>query len=118
MKKILTLLVFSLLASGAFAEDVDPFLAREATAVLRVKCAREKLACGADCWQTAEIQEVIKNEGTAEFEETVKVAHREYKKGIPIGTSTIYLVQYKPLRHDLWKLLGGEADFGVSHHQE
>ncbi|UCC94763.1 MAG: hypothetical protein JSW40_08120, partial [Candidatus Omnitrophota bacterium] len=85
--------------------------------VLRVRC-RDGGVGSKYIWQKVKILEVLKNEGNYNFKSTLAVAHYSWKDGIPIGISTIYLEKYNPSRVDLWKLVGGGAEKGISHHIE
>jgi len=98
-------------------EKVDNELAKKAEVVLRVKCA--EIGYGSKYhWQKVEILKVIKNESNYNFKDTLSVAHYGWEEDIPLGVSTIYLEKYNPSREDLWKLVGGKFETGVSHYNK
>jgi hypothetical protein len=92
----------------------DPKMAARATVVLRVRLTG--LGEGSKyIWQTVEPLDVIKNESKQTFAGPLKVAHYSWAKGVPSGVSTVYLAHYNKTRGDLWKLVDGKAESGVSH---
>jgi len=95
----------------------DETLAGKAQAVLRVDCRQEAEVCEKYCWQDVKILKILKNKSDYAFGSELSVAHYSWDKGIPIGISTIYLEKYSSLRKDVWRLVGGSVETGVSHRQ-
>ena len=94
---------------SAISAVFDVRMAERANVVLRVRCA--DLGEGSKFyWQTVRIMAAIKNETNFSFDDEIDVAHLFEVKGIPMGTSTIYLKPYADLGKNLWQLSG------VSHH--
>jgi hypothetical protein len=62
-----------------------------------------------------EVLEVLKNQSSETFTNTLSVAAYSWNDGVPQGESTIYLERYNNTDKRLWKLVGGEASTGVSH---
>ena len=118
MKKIVVLFIMLFFISYAVAEEIDKALAKDAEVVLRVNCKNEADECEKYCWQEVNIIKVLKNESDYTFPNVIKVAYYNREKGIPIGISTIYLEKYNLSRNNLWKLVGGKAERGVSHYTE
>ena len=118
MKKAIFLTLFLFLASYVFAEEIDSNLAKHAIAILRVECKNVAGACDKYCWQKVKIVKILKNESDYNFPGFIEVAHYSWEKGVPIGISTIYLEKYNPSKNDLWKLVGGKAETGVSNYAE
>jgi hypothetical protein len=93
---------------------VDTNKAKKAEVVLRVKL----ISSGEGSkylWDKVEVLEVLKNNSGSSFGKNLSVAHYSWKPGIPMGTCSIYLERYNPKRKDLWKLLNGSGEEGVSH---
>lgn len=118
MKKIILLLISIFLVSCGSVKEIDNTLAKNAEVVLRIKCEKETGACDKYCWQKVKILKIIKNEKNYKFNDALEVAYYSWDKGIPIGISTIYLEKYNPERNDLWKLVGGKSETGVSHYKK
>ena len=118
MKRCQGLVVLLLLtwASYCYAVDsspVDSDRAKKAEVVLRVRLISHDGGSKYH-WDTVEVLKVFKNRAGYAFRKQLAVAHYSWKSGIPDGTCTIYLERYNSRRKDLWKLLGGSADEGVS----
>lgn len=99
------------------SSSVDTKKSQKAEVVLRVKL----LSSGEGSkylWDKVEVLQVIKNKSGRAFKRTLSVAHYSWKPGIPEGICTIYLERYNPQRNDLWKLLNGSGDEGISHCDE
>ena len=96
------------------SSSIDPKKIQKAEVVLRVKL----ISSGEGSkylWDKVEVLQVIKNKSGRAFGKTLSVAHYSWKRGIPEGTCTIYLERYNRPRNDLWKLLNGSGDEGISH---
>jgi hypothetical protein len=113
------LLIVFTLGACSFVEFFDKDSLEKAKVVLRVECERGALTCEKYCWQTVKILEVLKDESNNRFRKNtqVEIAYYNWDNGIPPGTSTIYLEEYHAGRDDLWKLLGGSSNEGVSHYK-
>ena len=115
MKIIATcLLVAATLLAFAAEKFVDDKLAAKAQVVLRVK----RLTPGEGnkyLWYRVELLQVLKNQSSETFTNTLSVAAYSWKNGVPEGESTLYLERYNKTDKGLWKLVGGEASTGVSH---
>jgi hypothetical protein len=61
-----------------------------------------------------EVVQVLKNQSSEAFTNTLSVAAYSWKAGVPEGESTLYLERYNKTM-GVWKLVGGEASTGVSH---
>jgi hypothetical protein len=99
---------------AADSSPVDPNKVRRAEVVLRVKL----LSSGEGSkylWDKVEVLQVVKNKSRYVFGKNLSVAHYSGKPGIPGGTCTIYLERYNPKRNNLWKLLNGSGEDGISH---
>jgi len=114
---IILLLILLFIVGCVTNETVDTKLAKSAEVILRVRCT-EQGEGDKYHWQTVKIIKVLKNESDYTFKDILKVAHYSWEKGIPLGISTIYLERYNLSRNDLWKLMGGKAETGVSHHNK
>ena len=111
------LLTFMLLAARGLAQSpalLDASLAAAAPVVLRVQWLQDS---GGDkyAWQQVRVLQVLKNDSSYTFTNTVSIAHYSWTNGIPRAMCTVYLERYNPGREDLWKLMGGSALGGVSH---
>ena len=115
MKTITTFLFVGITFMALAAEKfVDDKLAGKAEVVLRVK----RLTPGEGSkylWYRVEVLEVLKNQSSETFTNTLSVAAYSWKDGVPEGESTLYLERYNNTDKWLWKLVGGEASTGVSH---
>jgi hypothetical protein len=119
MKKSVALgFLLSLLWGAGFrasdSRPVDPNKAKKAEVVLRVRL----LAAGEGSkylWDRVEVLRVLKNKSRHSFGQHLSVAHYSWQPGVPVGTCTIYLERYDPRRNDVWKLVGGSGEEGVSH---
>ena len=109
---LLSLLGTSSPAAGS--TDVDPEKAKRAQVVLRIRRIKPP-ECDKYCWTEVQILEVLQNKSKVSFDKKFEVAHYSWKSGIPEGESTIYLVRFKPGNDNLWKLLNGSGEDGVSH---
>jgi hypothetical protein len=88
------------------AQKIDADLAKQATAVLRVKLLKAAQAVEKYGWDQVEILDVLKNESRAEFAQTMEIAFRNADPGVPKGESTVYLVPYcTPPDGRLWRLV-------------
>jgi len=99
---------------AADSSAVDPKKVQKAEVVLRVKL----LSSGEGSkylWDKVEVLQVFKNKSGYAFRRNLSVAHYSWKPGIPEGTCTVYLERYDPKRNDLWKLLNGSGEEGISH---
>lgn len=99
---------------AADSSPVDPNKVRRAEVVLRVKL----LSSGEGSkylWDKVEVLKVVLNKSDHVFGKNLSVAHYSWKPGIPGGTCTIYLERYNSKRNNLWKLLNGSGEDGVSH---
>ena len=118
MKSVASGVILSLLLTFSFqAADspaVDPHKVQKAEVVLRVKLLSSN-GGSKYLWDEVEVLEVVKNKSGNTFRKNLSVAHYSWKPGIPEGTCTIYLERYNPKRNDLWKLLNGSGEDGVSH---
>jgi hypothetical protein len=93
---------------------IDSDRAKKAEVVLRVRLISQGEG-SKYLWDRVEVVKVLKNKARYAFGKHLAVAHYSWKPGIPDGTCTIYLERYNTRRKDLWKLLSGSADEGVSH---
>jgi hypothetical protein len=93
---------------------IDSDRAKKAEVVLRVRLISQGEG-SKYLWDRVEVVKVLKNKSHYAFGKHLAVAHYSWKPGIPHGTCTIYLERYNTRRKDLWKLLSGSADEGVSH---
>ncbi len=118
MKKLILLALFLCFANYVFAEEIDSNLTKHAVAILRVEYKNEAGVCEKYCWQKVRILKILKNESDYNFPEFIEVAYYSWEKGIPIGLSTVYLEKYNSTKNDLWKLVGGKVETGVSHFTE
>ena len=116
MKRIIILLITLFSFTSVFAQEINNSLARNATAVLRVECSKDVDLCDKYCVQEVKVVKVLKNKSSYSFSEPIRVAYYSWEKGIPRGTSTIYVEKYGPTESNLWMLIGGKAKTGVSHH--
>lgn len=113
----LGLLLYVFGAIGFHLEDpsqIDSSKAKKAEVVLRVKFVSLNGNSKYD-WDEVEVLKVLKNKSRYTFGKSLSVAHYSWKLGVPEGTSTIYLERYNQERNDLWKLLDGSGEVGVSH---
>ena len=111
---IILSLLFTVNFQAADSSAVDPNKVHKAEVVLRVKL----LSSGEGSkylWDKVEVLQVFRNKSGYAFRKNLSVAHYSWKPGIPEGTCTIYLERYNPKRNDLWKLLNGSAEEGISH---
>jgi hypothetical protein len=114
--RIITTLFLVFVTALALAADklMDDKLAAKAEVVLRAKRLAieggEKYA-----WFRVQVLQVLKNQSSQTFTNTLSVAAYSWKDGVPEGQSTLYLERYNPTNTTLWKLVGGEASTGVSH---
>jgi len=115
MKIIATCLLVAVALLALAAEKfVDDKLAAKALVVLRVK----RLTPGEGSkylWYRVKLLQVLKNQSSETFTNTLSVAAYSWKDGVPEGESTLYLERYKKTDKGLWKLVGGEASTGVRH---
>jgi hypothetical protein len=117
MKIVIILLMTLSFACCAFANEVDKAMAKNAEIILEVENSEsinKSTGCDKYCWQEVKIKKVIKNEGGYKLSDVIKIAYYSWEKGIPLGESIVYLEKYNPSRDDLWKLVGGKAETGVS----
>ena len=92
---------------------VDRAKMDQATVVLRVQHL-DALGGSKYHWDRVQPLQVLKNGSDESFQQPVEVAHYGWNKGVPRGTSTIYLERYgDAVRH--WRLLGSDGALGVSH---
>ncbi|HXI82459.1 MAG TPA: hypothetical protein VNL17_00040 [Verrucomicrobiae bacterium] len=117
MKTTALILLVSLALVGYATADnlVDPKLAQKAEVILRVKLLAQGEA-DKYAWYEVEILKVLKNESGETFDKRLKVAAYSWRPGVTEGESTVYLERYSTTDKGLWKLIGGEADTGVSTH--
>ena len=113
--KIIASFLFVAVAVFALAAErlIDDKLAAKAEVVLRVK----RLTPGEGSkylWYRVEVVQVLKNQSSETFTNTLSVAAYSWKAGVPEGESTLYLERYNKTT-GVWKLVGGEASTGVSH---
>lgn len=115
MKTIATFLFLGITIMALAVEVfMDDKLAGKAEVVLRVK----RLTAGEGSkylWYRVEVLQVLKNQSSETFTNTLSVAAYSWKDGVPEGESTLYLERYNKTAKGLWKLVGGEASTGVSH---
>ena len=118
MKTIMTcLFVATAMIALAAEKFMDDKLAANAEVVLRVK--RLTLGEGSKyLWYRVEVLQVLKNQTSEAFTNTLSVAAYSWKDGVPEGESTLYLERYNKTDKGLWKLVGGEASTGVSHRRK
>jgi hypothetical protein len=95
---------------------VDSVSAGKVPVVLRVRLLNRQ---GSDKfgWDMARLVGVIKNTSNFKFPDEFLIAHYSGEPGIPDGQSTVYLQPYNPTSDNLWMLLEGSGNKGVSHHQ-
>ena len=113
---LITLSLF-LSISWAFAYESGPFDEKRfetATIVLRVKFIEEN-GDSKYLWDRVKIVSVIKNASGQDLGDEISVAHYSWKAGIPKGRSTIYLEPYNENDSNMWRLLDGDGNIGVSH---
>lgn len=102
-------------AAVVSSPHLDRAKAEHATVVLRVQHL-EALGGSKYHWDRVQPLQVLKNASDESFERPLEVAHYGWNKGVPRGTSTIYLERYgDAVRH--WRLLGSDGALGVSHVQ-
>ena len=101
----------------ALADQIDSALAGNSEVVLRAEVKEEADACDKYCWQKVRVLRVIKNESDQILPEIIKIAYYSWEDGIPKGVATIYINKYSFEEDGLWKLSGGKAETGVSHHE-
>ena len=99
---------------AADLRQVDPARAKRGEVVLRVRLITPGEG-SKYLWDRVEVLRVLKNRSGHAFGRRLSVAHYSWEPGVPEGTCTVYLERYHPGRKDLWKLLGGSAEEGVSH---
>ena len=117
MKIIVALLMTLSFACCAIADEVDKVMAQNAEIILEVEsieATNKGTACEKYCWQEVKIKKIIKNETDYKLSDVIKIAYYSWENGIPPGESIVYLEKYNPSRNDLWKLVGGKAETGVS----
>ena len=117
-KSVASGIILSLLLTVNFqtadSSTVDPNKVKKAEVVLRVKL-RSSGEGSKYLWDKVEVLQVVKNKSGYAFRKNLSVAHYSWKLGIPEGTCTIYLERYNPKRNNLWKLLNGSGEDGISH---
>ena len=98
----------------AWRKLVDEQRAAKVPVVLRVHLLQHE---GGDKWgwDKVKLVGVIKNTSSYHFPGEFQLAHYSAEPGVPDGDSTVYLEQYNPANHDVWKLLDGSGTAGVSH---
>ena len=83
---------------------VDDKLAAKAEVVLRVK----RLTPGVGSkylWYRVEVLQVLKNQSSETFTNTLSVAAYSWKDGVPEGVSILYLERYNQTDKELWKIV-------------
>lgn len=116
MKRTIFFSMALLFVASVFAQEIDNSLAKKAAVVLRIECNKAVDLCDKYCVQQVKIIKVLKNETNYSVPDIIRVAYYSWEKGIPMGISTIYVEKYGPAGSNLWKLIGGKAKTGVSHH--
>ncbi len=107
-------LLLSVKCEAVDSTPVDPKKVQKAEVVLRVKL----LSSGEGSkylWDRVEVLQVLKNRSGHALGKNLLVAHYSWKLGVPEGTCTIYLERYDLKRNNLWKLLNGSGEDGISH---
>ncbi len=66
-------------------------------------------------YKQVKVLKVFKNETKYTPTDTIRVSYYSWEKGVPKGISTIYIEKYGSDKSNLWKLIGGKAQTGVSH---
>jgi hypothetical protein len=94
----------------------DSVSAGKVPVVLRVRLLKRQ---GSDKfgWDMVRLVGVIKNTSSFTFPDEFLIAHYSGEPGIPDGQSTVYLQPYNPTSDNLWMLLEGSGNKGVSHHK-
>jgi len=118
---IITIIVLVIACCSIDSQDdkgvfISDYLALDAEVIMRADCVHN-IGGNKYSWQVVKVIEIYKNDIEYDFPEEFRVAHLSWEKGLPLGISTIYLERYNADRNDLWKLVDGKCETGMSHHE-